>query len=149
MVKDFSQAAWEILVGVLAKQGRVTLQAVSVRPEKTTLLKYLILMNVALQMDNHRWLGNEPVADFIISPPKKLFPVRVHEQDLPALLETLPILLRAAACADGTSLIPYTPESDPTIQELISLGADITLETGMLKIVGQLDLKNKLGQAHA
>jgi 3-phosphoshikimate 1-carboxyvinyltransferase len=149
MVKDFDQAAWEILAGVLAKQGRVSIQAVSVRPEKTVLLKYLILMNVALQMDNHRWVGNEPVADFSVSPPKKLFPVRVQAQDMPALLETLPVLLRAAACADGTSLIPYIPESDPMIHELTSLGAVITLEAGLLNIVGQLDLKTTLGQAHA
>jgi 5-enolpyruvylshikimate-3-phosphate synthase len=149
MVRDFAEAAWEILAGMLAKQGRVTLQAVSVRPEKTVLLKYLILMNVALQMDNHRWVGQEPVADLTVSPPKKLFPVRVYEQDLPALLETLPILLRAAACADGTSVIPYSPEADPEIHALTALGAQISLEAGMINIVGQPEFKTSLGQVYA
>lgn len=149
MIKPFEEAAWQILSGVLAKQGKVTLLAVSVHPEKTKLLKYLILMNVSLQMENHRWIEAEPVADFIISPPKKLFPVRVLEEEMPALLATLPVLLRVAACADGTSIIPFVPQAAPLIEELLELGANISLQNEQITLTGRLELKQILGQVHA
>jgi hypothetical protein len=118
MVKDFKEAAWALLPALFAKKGVLHLEAVCVHPEKTVLLKYLVLMNIPLRMDNHRWVGDQPVADFHIMPPKKLLPVRVNEADMPALTETLPVLLEVAARADGTSLIPHTPESAALLKGL-------------------------------
>lgn len=118
MVNAFETAAQQILAAFLAKQGITHIPCVNVQPHRTTILKYFILMNVPLRMDNHRWIDDIPVADFYVSPPKKLFPVRVHLADMPALSETLSILLEAAACADGTSMIPYTPESAVLLKDL-------------------------------
>lgn len=118
MVKEFKDAAWALLPAIFAKKGVLHLEAVSVQPDKTVLLKYLILMNIPLRMDNHRWVGDQPVADFHVKPPAKLLPIRVHEADMPALADTLPVLLEVAARADGTSLIPCTPESTALLSSL-------------------------------
>lgn len=133
---------WQIAAGIIAKQGSVALKAVNVRPDRTVILKYFILMNVPLRMDNHRWIDDQPVADFHITPPKTLFPVRVPEEALPDLKETLPALFMVAACADGTSYIAYQPEFQSTVDELLALGADITLENNTLTIIGKPGLKS-------
>lgn len=133
----FSDAAWHIVAGMIAKHGDIRIPNVCVHPQKTTLLKYLILTGAPIRMDNHRWVGNDPVADFHSLPPKKLFPIRVYPEDMPALIEHLPALMICVGCADGTSFMPYVPQAQPMIELLVSLGVDVVHENDALQITGK------------
>jgi 5-enolpyruvylshikimate-3-phosphate synthase len=146
---NFSEALWHLIAGMIGSHGDIRVPAVCVHPERTGVLKYLMLMGAPIRMENHRWVGEDPVVDFHSLPPKKLFPVRVQPGDMSFLISDLPALFMAIACADGTSMIPYAPASEPMINFLTGLGISIERDNDTLKIIGQPSVAalNHLNQA--
>lgn len=109
---DFSCAAFMIAAAVLLLK-RVVISGVSLNPSRTRFLDILSLMGVELEAENvtEEWL--EPRGDLTIYGDKitePLHPFNIEGEEVPLLIDELPILLTLALFADGESTVRNAKE---------------------------------------
>lgn len=98
--KDISSAAFPLVAALITAHSRVALDAVGVNPLRVGLLETLSEMGARLKVTNHRTAGQEPVAD-LTAESSELRGVVVPARRVPAMIDEIPILAIAAACAQG------------------------------------------------
>ncbi len=106
---DFSSAAFFIVAGCLAAQGRFVLRNVGVNPTRTGLLDILRRMGAQISVINERRSGAEPVADLQIER-SELRGIDVPPGLVPLAIDEFPVLFVAAACARGTTRVTGAAE---------------------------------------
>lgn len=99
---DISSAAFFIVAGALSSGPGIRLTDVGLNPTRTGVIDILRRMGASIEIEQHREVGGEPVADLVITP------VPLHGADIPAELVPLaidefPVLFVAAACAEGAT----------------------------------------------
>ena len=128
---DPSSALFLIAAAVL--HGRpLEIRNVGINQTRSGAFAVLARMGVALSMVNERDSGGEPVADIHVAPCAGLRGVAIGGDEIPALIDEIPILACLAACADGESRITdaaelRVKESDrirAVVSNLRALGAD-------------------------
>ncbi len=100
---DFSSAAFFIVAGLLAPQARVLIKKVNLNPTRIGLLWVLKRMGAKIRVFNKR-SGFEPFADLEVCS-SRLRATVVETREIATMIDELPILLVAAARADGTTVI--------------------------------------------
>jgi 3-phosphoshikimate 1-carboxyvinyltransferase len=140
---DFSSAAPLIVAAALLPGSELTIHDVGVNPRRTGLLDVLERMGAHVSVFNRRRAGAEPVADIEIrSTP--LVATTVQADEVPSLVDELPLVALAAAHARGTTLVTgaeelRVKESDrveAVADALRSLGARVTVRLDGWEIVG-------------
>jgi 3-phosphoshikimate 1-carboxyvinyltransferase len=137
---DISSAAFFLVAGALVPGAEVTVRGVGINPTRAGVLDVLRAMGADLTVDNRREAGGEPVADLTIrhSP---LHGTEIAGDLIPRLIDELPVLAVAAACAEGETIIRdarelRVKESDrveTVCRFLAAMGADIEArEDGMV-----------------
>lgn len=97
---DISSAAFAIVAALITEGSSIVIQGVGVNPLRTGLLETLAEMGAAVSMTETGSAGREPVADLTVrSGP--LQGVVVPKQRVPSMIDEIPILAVAAACAHG------------------------------------------------
>jgi len=112
----------------------VRIPNVLINPTRIGLIKALQAFGADIQFDNPRTWQGEPVADWVITPTQLSGDVTLHEAEIPALIDELPILAVAACFAKGTLTVTGAEElrhkeSDrlaAIVSVLGGLGANIT-----------------------
>ncbi|HEY3874636.1 MAG TPA: 3-phosphoshikimate 1-carboxyvinyltransferase [Candidatus Kapabacteria bacterium] len=104
---DFSSAAFMIAAAVLLRK-RLVIPGICLNPSRTRFLDILSIMGVELESENvtEAWL--EPRGDLIIYGDRILEPLKpfqVEGEEVPLLIDELPILLTLALFADGESTV--------------------------------------------
>ena len=99
---DFSSCAFFIVAALISKNSDITLKQVGMNPSRIALLHKLIEMGGDIQIFNHSSFGKEPIADLKIKS-SVLNPCEVTPDDVPNLIDELPILFIASSFADGIS----------------------------------------------
>ena len=99
---DFSSSAFFIVAALISKNSDITLKEVGMNPSRVALLDKLIEMGGDIQVFNHSSFGKEPVADLNVRS-SALNPCEVSPDDVPNLIDELPILFIASSFADGIS----------------------------------------------
>ena len=99
---DFSSSAFFIVAALISKNSDITLKQVGMNPSRTALLNKLMEMGGDIQVFNHSSFGKEPIADLKIKS-SVLNPCEVTPDDVPNLIDELPILFIASSFADGVS----------------------------------------------
>jgi 3-phosphoshikimate 1-carboxyvinyltransferase len=101
---DFSGAAFFLVAGSLVPDSELRLEDVGLNPSRTALLEVLDGMGADITVENERVQGREPVGDITVrSAP--LSGVDVGGRLIPNLIDEIPVLAVAAACADGRTEI--------------------------------------------
>jgi 3-phosphoshikimate 1-carboxyvinyltransferase len=101
---DFSGAAFFLVAGSLVPDSELHLEDVGLNPSRTALLEVLDGMGADITVENERVQGREPVGDITVrSAP--LSGVDVGGRLIPNLIDEIPVLAVAAACADGRTEI--------------------------------------------
>lgn len=100
---DFSSAAFFIVLGVIAKKSEITIPKVSINPTRCGLIKVLRRMGADIKLYNNTKYF-EPYAD-IVSKSSQLKGVKVSEEEIPLLIDEIPILCVAASFAKGKTII--------------------------------------------
>ena len=99
---DFSSAAPFVVAATLLSGSDLTIHDVGVNPRRTGLLDVLARMGARITIFNRRRLGGEPVADLeVTSAP--LVATAIAPEEVPLLVDELPLFALAAACARGDS----------------------------------------------
>ena len=101
---DPSSAAFLVAAALLVPGSELVLEGVGVNPTRTGLLDVLKRMGARIEVRGERLAGAEPVADLIVKG-SRLAGTRVSPDEIPGLIDELPILMVLAAHAGGSTLI--------------------------------------------
>lgn len=129
---DFSSAAFLLAAGVLAPGSDLVIQGVGVNPTRRGLLDALIAMGAAVQLDNWREMGGEPVGDLHVRP-SELAGVTIQGEQIVTMIDELPVFAVIATQARGDTIVrdaaelrvKETDRIATTVTELRKLGAEI------------------------
>ena len=137
---DFSGAAFFLVAGCLIPNSELHLEDVGLNPSRTALLEVLDGMGADITVENERVQGREPVGDITVRS-ASLSGVDVGGRLIPNLIDEIPVLAVAAACAKGTTEIrdaqelrvKETDRLHAMSENLNALGADVQeREDGLL-----------------
>ena len=101
---DFSAAFFWLVAGSIAGEGTLTVQGVGLNPTRTGGLAVLRRMGADITSLNERTVGGEPAGDLVVRP-APLTATDVRPEEIPALVDELPALAIAQACASGRSRV--------------------------------------------
>jgi len=148
---DPSSAAFFTAGAVLLKDSKILLKEVLVNPTRDGFFRKLKEMGAKINYLNIRNLSNEPVADIEVEF-SQLKGVKISPQEIPSLIDEIPILAIVATQAEGITEIRgakelRVKESDrikAIVENLQKMGAKIEeLEDGMI-IHGKTPLKGNV-----
>jgi 3-phosphoshikimate 1-carboxyvinyltransferase len=101
---DFSSAAPLLVAAAIVPGSDLTVHGVGLNPRRTGLLDVLERMGVRIAIYNRRSLGGEPTGDVEVRS-SELVGATVSAEEVPALVDELPVLVLAAAHARGDSVV--------------------------------------------
>ncbi len=140
---DISSAAFLLGAAALADRGELRLTGVGVNPTRTAGLDVMARMGTAVVRDARQDWGGEPVADLIVGP-GRLRATVVPAEEIPGLIDEIPLLAVLAARAEGTTVFHEVgelrvKESDRLsllARNLTTLGVDARAEENTLTVTG-------------
>jgi 3-phosphoshikimate 1-carboxyvinyltransferase len=106
---DFSAAAPFIVAATLLSGSELTIHDVGLNPTRTGLLDVLGRMGARVTVFNRRRLGGELVGDLEVHS-TSLVATTVGAEEVPRLIDELPLLALAAACARGDTVVSGAAE---------------------------------------
>jgi 3-phosphoshikimate 1-carboxyvinyltransferase len=140
---DPSSAAFVIVLGVLTKNSSVTLHNILLNEKRIGFLKVLKKMGANIQIKNKKIKFGESVGDIEVKS-SILRGISLSAEIIPSIIDEIPILMVAAAFADGKSYFPNLDElkikeSDRLAAMEINLkkvGVSLTRTSNSLTILG-------------
>jgi 3-phosphoshikimate 1-carboxyvinyltransferase len=129
---DFSGAAFFLVAGSIVPDSELHIEDVGLNPSRTALLEVLDGMGADITVENERVQGAEPVGDITVRG-APLSGVDVRGRLIPNLIDEIPVLAVAAACANGRTEIrdaqelrvKETDRLHAMAENLNALGADV------------------------
>jgi len=100
---DFSSAAFFIVLGLILEGTKLTIRNVNINPSRCGLLKVLKEMGANIEITNEKE-GYEPYADITVKS-SSLRGAVVESDEVPSMIDEIPILCVAASFATGRTLI--------------------------------------------
>ena len=104
VVGDFSSAAFLIIAGLIASDSKISIKNVGLNPTRSGLIDILIKMGGNIKIKNKNILSGELVGDIFVES-SKLKGVDIRGGVIANIIDEIPILSIAAACAEGTTRI--------------------------------------------
>ena len=130
--RDFSAASFFLVAGSIIPGGPLLLPGVGVNPTRSALLTVLQRMGADIRVNRRAMAGDEPVADLEVRP-ARLQSVTLDHSVMGNLIDEVPVLAVAAACARGRTTIRGAQELrvkecdriHATVTNLRALGAAV------------------------
>ena len=104
VVGDFSSAAFLIIAGLIASDSKISIKNVGLNPTRSGLIDILIKMGGNIKIKNKNILSGELVGDIFVES-SELKGVDIRGGVIANIIDEIPILSIAAACAEGTTRI--------------------------------------------
>ncbi|MBI4432886.1 MAG: 3-phosphoshikimate 1-carboxyvinyltransferase [Candidatus Omnitrophica bacterium] len=101
---DISSAAFFMAASVLAPGSQIRFESILWNPTRTGIVDVLKRMGVVFEMGPYREEGPEKIADFMLKS-GELRPFEIKKEELPRLIDEIPILTVLATQANGRSVI--------------------------------------------
>lgn len=136
---DISSAAFFLVAGAIVPDSEITVRNVGINPTRDGVLEVLRAMGADLTLTNRRDDG-EPVCNITVRT-SQLHGTQIGGALIPRLIDELPVLAVAAACAQGETVIRDAAELKvkesnriaAMVRELTRAGADVTeTDDGMI-----------------
>jgi 3-phosphoshikimate 1-carboxyvinyltransferase len=140
---DISSAAFFLVAAAIVPGSAVTVRGVGLNPTRTGALDVLRAMGAAVDIDNARDDGGEPVGDVTVRA-AALHGTTIGGDLIPRLIDELPVLAVAASVAEGETVVKdaaelRVKESDriaALARELGAIGARVEAQPDGLAIRG-------------
>jgi 3-phosphoshikimate 1-carboxyvinyltransferase len=140
---DISAAAFFLVAASIVPGSDLVLEGVGINPTRTGVLEALKAMGAHIEQLNPREASGEPVADLRIRA-ASLRGTRLEGALIPRLIDEIPVLAVAAACAEGETIIAgagelRVKESDriaATVAGLQAMGVDARETPDGMRIQG-------------
>lgn len=141
---DPSSASFVAVAATLAPGSDVLLEQVALNPTRTGAFEVLERMGADIAFDNESFEGCERVGDVRVRSASCLKATHVTPQEVPTLIDEIPILSVAAACASGETVFERAgelrvKESDrlsAIVEGLHALGVEAFAEGDDLHVIG-------------
>jgi 3-phosphoshikimate 1-carboxyvinyltransferase len=148
---DPSSAAFWIVLGAVHPDAEVSVTGVCVNPTRTGFLEVLRRMGAQIRLSEEAESRGEPTAT-VTAVSSNLHATDIDPTEVPGLLDEIPILSVAAACAAGTSRFVGLSELrlkevdrvDAVAGELSRMGAEIEVVGDDLVITGGRGLRGSM-----
>lgn len=101
---DISIAAYYITAGLLVPNSEIVIRGVGINPTRTGILDVYERMGAKIEILGERLVNNERIADIRVLS-STLGAVKINDEQIPRLLDELPVIMVAAAFAKGTTEI--------------------------------------------
>lgn len=137
---DISSAAFFMVLGLIMPSSEITIKNVGVNPTRTGIIDVLKDMGADITLTNERVSAGESVADIVVRT-SKLRGTTIGGDIIPRLIDELPVIAAAAACAEDKTVIKDAQELKvketnrirAIANEFTKCGIDITeTEDGMI-----------------
>lgn len=132
---DISLAACFIVGAAIAPGSELLLEHVGINPTRTGLIDILRLMGADIEFENATQVGGEPVADIRVRY-RPLQAIEVPNALLARASDELPLLMVAAACAEGTTWIRGVGELRHGLDTLLQAVVTGLSELGVEALMG-------------
>ena len=104
VVGDFSSAAFLIIAGLIASDSKISIKNVGLNPTRSGLIDILIKMGGNIEIKNKNIISGELVGDIFVES-SILKGVNISGGVIANIIDEIPVLSIAAACAEGTTRI--------------------------------------------
>ncbi len=136
---DASSAAFPLGVAMLAQGGQLRIAGVGLNPTRTHYLAVLRRMGAEIGIEERSAQAGEPVGDLIIGP-AQLEGVEVAAEEIPSLIDEIPMLAVLASRAQGTTVFREAGELRVKESDRLGLLASNIRDLGGLAEVSGNDL---------
>ncbi len=141
--RDFSAAAYFVVAAAVLPNSALRIPRVGLNPTRAGLLDVLMAMGARIYIENERIVGGEAVGDIVVFS-SELSGIELGGTAIPNIIDEIPVLAVAAACAGGTTIIRDAgelrhKESDrihAMAEGLSALGVDVEELDDGLEITG-------------
>lgn len=157
---DLSSAAYYLTAAALVPGSKITIKDVGINKTRLGFISALKRMGARIEIKEHDpvelaakgiYYLDEPVGDITVQYGGRLNSVIVQSDEIPQMIDEIPILAFAAACADGKSVFYGVKELKlkesnriHAISEgLRKLGAEATDKADTLYVSGDIDIEAK------
>jgi 3-phosphoshikimate 1-carboxyvinyltransferase len=106
---DISSAAFWLVAGCIVPGARVVLKNVGINPTRNGIIAVLREMGADIKIKDKREYGAEPVADLEVNA-GPLRGIAIDKKIIPNIIDEIPVLAVAAACAQGRTVISGAAE---------------------------------------
>jgi len=145
---DLSSAAFIIGLSAGMEKSEINIQEVGVNPTRLGFVSVLKKMGARIVFENRTTVSNEPRADIIVKG-SELKAVALQPEDIPGMIDEVPIFAVLATRASGTSIvrgaeelrIKETDRIAAIVRELKKMGADIEEQKDGFIVNGPVRLK--------
>lgn len=129
---DISSAAYLIAATSILTDSQIIIKQVGVNPTRTGIIEILKKMGTKIDILNYQVKSNEPQAD-LMTEYSKLKGVEIKKENVPFLIDELPLIAVVATQAQGKTVVSgarelrvkETDRIDAIVSELKKMGADI------------------------
>lgn len=101
---DISSAAFFMVGASIVKGSKIILKSVGLNPTRSGVVDILKRMGAKMTIDNRREVASEPVGDIIIES-SRLRGITIAGELVPRSIDELPVIMIAAAYAEGMTII--------------------------------------------
>ena len=101
---DPSSAAFLVALALLAGDGELIIRNVGLNPTRTGFFDAVRRMGGALESENERLSGGEPVGDLVVRP-GPLRGISIGAAEVPSMIDELPVLAALASRAEGETVV--------------------------------------------
>lgn len=126
---DISSAAYFLGAGLLVPDSEVVIKEVGINPTRSGILDVLKRMKAEISVENTHETAGEMAADLIVRS-SSLVGTKIGGEEIPRLIDELPLIAVLAAVAEGQTVIRDAAELK------VKESDRITLTVGMLKDMG-------------
>lgn len=138
---DFSSAAPLIVAATLLPGSELYLHRVGVNPTRTGLLDVLERMRARVTLFNRHRVGGEPVADIEVRSSSTLVATRVSPQEVPTMVDELPLVALLAGLARGETVIEGVRELRVKETDRVESVKDLLRPLGIRVSAGEDELR--------
>jgi len=145
---DISSAAYFIAAASILRDSQIIIKQVGVNPTRTGIIEILKKMGAKIDILNYQIKSNEPQADLMIEY-SKLKGVEIKKENVPFLIDELPLIAVVATQAQGKTVVSgarelrvkETDRINAIVSELKKMGADIEEEEDGFTVNGPTRLQ--------
>lgn len=101
---DISSAAYFLALALILPESRILIKNCGINPTRTGLLDSIRKMGGKIRIFNKRMYGCEPVAD-IEAESSMLHGISIGSEDIPSMIDELPVLSVLAAYSSGVTIV--------------------------------------------
>lgn len=101
---DISSAAFFMVAAAIMPDSCIRMEGIGTNPTRSGILEVLRAMGASVRVENEREVSGEPVADIEVSS-SDLRGVEIGGELIPRLIDEIPVIAVAAACASGVTEI--------------------------------------------